>query len=79
MSFSADYLLLRARHTLKIQFEHLAGKEAWVLFALIIDCEQSDFNESEKLLVILIICVINVSEWQKNTTLQSLIKTQQHN
>lgn len=53
MSFSAHYFLLSARNTLKIQFEHLAHltcKEAWDLFALIINWEQSDFNESEKLL-----------------------------
>lgn len=48
LSFSAYYLLLSSRNTLKIQFEHLAHltcKEAWDLFALVIDCEQSDFNE----------------------------------
>lgn len=67
MSFSAHYFLLSARNTLKIQFEHLAHltcKEVWDLFALIIDWEQSDFNESEKLLVILITWCINVDEWQ---------------
>lgn len=66
MSFSAEFLLLSARNTLKKQFEHLAHltcKEDWDFFALIIDCEQSDFNESEKLLVILITCGINVNEW----------------
>lgn len=82
MSFSSDYFLLSARNTLKILFDHLAHltcREAWDLFALIIDCEQSDFSESEKLLVILITCSINVNEWRCNTTLESLIKTQQHN